>query len=178
MASPALLVSEEEYLSNPEFAHSEWVDGEVVERGMANEKHGKLTIRVGGELDRYFRRNRIGFVAAELHCHFILDGRRRYWLPDLAVIVGRSKARSKHLQGVPDIAIEIRSPDQTVAEQLLKCREYLDAGSRFAVVIVPERRLLHVLEKGREQRTYREGDLVNFGDLLPGFELSVSELFD
>jgi len=178
MASPALLVSVEEYLVNPEFAHSEWVDGEIVERGMANEQHGYVTIRMGGELDRYFRRTKLGFVAAELHCHFTLGGRRRYRLPDLAVIVGRNRPEAKHLQGVPDIAIEIRSPDQTVAEQLSKCREYLDAGSRFAVVVVPEQRLVHVLEKGKEQRTYREVETVTFGDLLPGFELSVAELFD
>ncbi|MDX2180498.1 MAG: Uma2 family endonuclease [Bryobacteraceae bacterium] len=117
-------------------------------------------------------------MSADLHCHFVLDGRQRYRLPDLAVVLGQSEVIEGHLFRAPDIVVEIRSPDQTVAEQLLKCREYLDAGSRFAVVIVPEQRLVHALEKGREQRTYHEGDLVTLGDLLPGFELSVSELFD
>jgi Uma2 family endonuclease len=171
------LVSIDEYLSNPLYARSEWVEGEIVERGMGTGFHGELSGDLFVALRSYLRAHPIGGVGVEVHCHFVLAGERIYRIPDIAVVLGARMRNIHHIQGPPAIAFEVRSPDESVTSQIAKCREYIEAGSLYAVLLVPETRMVHVLTAGQPRQELTVADTLRFPEVLPGFELPLAELF-
>jgi Uma2 family endonuclease len=82
-----------------------------------------------------------------------------------------------HFTSPPDLALEVLSPGQTVRSQLDRCREYIGHGVRVAMMADPEHRTVYVLRPGGEVGPLREGDAIDITDVLPGFELHVSDLF-
>jgi Uma2 family endonuclease len=78
----------------------------------------------------------------------------------------------------PDIAIEIVSPGQSVRSLREKCRWYVDHGVSIALVADPERDTVIRVVRGQSERILRCGDRVDLDAVLPGFELTVQDLFD
>jgi Uma2 family endonuclease len=77
----------------------------------------------------------------------------------------------------PDLSVEIVSPSNTVNEMSRKVAEYLDAGAALIWVVEPLRRQVTVITPDRMARIIRDGDVLDGGDILPGFRLPVSEIF-
>jgi Uma2 family endonuclease len=77
----------------------------------------------------------------------------------------------------PDLVVEVLSPGQTVRSHLDRCRELIGHGVRVAVHVDPDRRTVHVLRADGEIGPLGEGDAIDVTDVLPGFELTVSDLF-
>jgi Uma2 family endonuclease len=82
-----------------------------------------------------------------------------------------------HFRTPPDLAVEVISPGQTMRDQMDKCREYLGHGVRVAVVADPIRRSVFVLRANGEVGPLQEGDDIDITDVLPGFQMRVSDLF-
>ena len=78
---------------------------------------------------------------------------------------------------VPDLAVEVLSKGNTKAEMRRKLHEYFQAGVRLVWLIDPTTRTATVYTTP-EQATHvpRDGVLVG-GEVLPGFELLLEELF-
>ena len=74
----------EEYLSNPAYKHSEYVDGEVVALNIGTGRHGNLQVECGARLLSYLDQNPIGHAYIELHCKLRIGGQPRYRLPDVS----------------------------------------------------------------------------------------------
>ena len=77
----------------------------------------------------------------------------------------------------PDLAVEVRSPDNTLAELSVKANEYLEAGARMVWIVDPPTRTVQVMRPGRPAVTLSLDDVLDGGDVLPGFSLPVSRLF-
>ncbi len=79
----------------------------------------------------------------------------------------------------PDLAVEVLSSANTAAEMDRKRAEYFAGGTRLVWVVDPPTRTVAVYtpEAGDEPAVYGIGDTVNGDDILPGFALSVAELF-
>ena len=77
----------------------------------------------------------------------------------------------------PDIAIEIASPGQSRRKLAERCRWYVDNGVRVALLIDPRRATVAATRPGAEPRTYRRGQRIDLGDVIPGFALDLDELF-
>jgi Uma2 family endonuclease len=83
-----------------------------------------------------------------------------------------------HFTSPPDLALEVLSPGQTVRSQLDRCREYIGHGVRVAMMVDPIHRNVYVLRAGHDLGPLVAGDPIDLTDVLPGFELMVSDLFD
>jgi Uma2 family endonuclease len=70
------------------------------------------------------------------------------------------------------------SPTNTVNEMSRKLEEYLGAGTSIVWIVEPQRRTVAVHTGGPIVRVYRDGDTLDGGDVLPGFELDVTYIFD
>jgi Uma2 family endonuclease len=78
----------------------------------------------------------------------------------------------------PDIAIEIASPGQSLSSLVRRCSWYVANGVPLALLVLPRDRSVRVF-RPNQQPLVLEGDAqIDLDDVLPGFQLAVSKLFD
>ncbi|HVA91863.1 MAG TPA: Uma2 family endonuclease [Chloroflexota bacterium] len=83
-----------------------------------------------------------------------------------------------YFPGAPDLVVEIASPSQFRPVLGAKAWLWLRRGARLVWVVWPRQQEIDVWTPGQETpRTLRLGDAVEGGDVLPGFTLSLADLF-
>jgi len=169
-------VTIEEYLADPAYRHCEWVDGDVVELHVGTGKHGRIQARCAAKLIDHLSQNPIGEAYVELHCKLQIGGTTRYRLPDVCVKLGA--AIEGRLEGSPELCVEIRSPDDSVSDQIAKFTDYFANGCQLGWLILPEEKAVLVLAPGAPApRVARVGDTLDGGNVLPGLQVPVDSLF-
>jgi Uma2 family endonuclease len=78
----------------------------------------------------------------------------------------------------PDIAIEVVSPEPSLSQQRTRCQWFVEHGVELAAVIDPGTETVAVFRPGADARILSGGDRVDFGDVVPGFQPTVEEIFD
>jgi len=73
--------------------------------------------------------------------------------------------------------VEVLSPTNTPAEMHAKVGDYLVAGTRLVWVVDPEQRTVTVYDSLLAPRTLAEEDILEAGDVVPGFRARVGEFF-
>lgn len=172
------VVSLDEYLTNPEYEHFEWVDGEVIDHHVGTYDHSEVQVACGTVLRDFVRSNPVGRVFSELHCRLRIGGRIRYRLPDVCFISTARLSAGPHHEGAPDLAIEIRSPEDSVHDLLQKAEEYFANGASLCWIILPEEKSVLVIRPDRTVRSLQGDDSLDAADLLPGFAAKASDLFN
>ncbi len=154
----------------------ELVDGELVDVSGNNLEHNSIRDTLI-EMARPFVRERgLGRVVSEQEYDF--DGNAHG--PDLSFI-GLDKLPlcdpGKRVQRfVPDLAIEIVSPNDTIYSLMRKKERYRRCGTREVWIVVPETREVQVYSD-RGDRILRE-DAELSTPLIPGFQIPVKTLFE
>jgi Uma2 family endonuclease len=77
----------------------------------------------------------------------------------------------------PDLAVEVVSPGDSYSEVEEKVFAWLDAGTKMVVVINPRQRSATVYKSPTDIVALTEADVLAGGDVVPGFELAVREIF-
>lgn len=181
MAITGRRLTADEFLELPEEKpYLELIDGEVVQKPLPQEQHGSLALDLGATFNSYARPRKLGWAFTELRGTFGAD----VLLPDVSVYRWARVPRTADgkvanvYQGPPDIAVEIVSPDHTVGEMVGKCRRYVVHGVEIALAVHPEREIVIRLRPDGTETTLRGDDRIDLDAVLPGFELTVRELFD
>ena len=163
----------------------ELVDGEVVELSPVNKQHGNAAFNISGAFYAYSRRYGIGRGAVETG-YRIRENPDIVRAPDVSFSLRpRQDGEDQDdgfVIGAPDIAVEVFSPSNTAAEIERKVGEYLAAGSqRVWVVHTATRRAVRcvvVHHPDGATTTYTGDDVITDEELLPGFSLPLSEIFE
>jgi Uma2 family endonuclease len=85
--------------------------------------------------------------------------------------------REKPLLIVPDLVVEIVSKTDRFSDVDRKVSRYLEDGVQAVWVIEPRFKRLIVYTSDGTLTRYAANAVVNGGDLIPGFSLSLAELF-
>ena len=158
----------------------ELVDGKVVELSPANDEHSGISINIGTAFNNYSRQRGFGQAGVEAG-YILLSGPDTVRGPDVSFrLVPRSTRRQSvgFLAGAPDIAVEVVSPSNTAAEMERKVAEYLAAGSQRVWVAYPASRTVIVHRADGTIINYTGDDVITDEELLPGFSLPLSEIFE
>lgn len=168
------------------FEHLEIEDGQWVgfdeDEFVSGEEHGWIEAQIVGDLIIWVRGNRSGRIYTG-DTDFVLKGtpdnielKRR---PDIAFVSSRNVKPSKgYVYAAPDLAIEIISPTEKPYKIRKKLREYLDNGVKQVWQLYPNSQEIIVSFPDGTSRAYRPGDIIEGGDVLPGFTLDVAKVFE
>ena len=177
------LLSIEEFERLPEEGEYllELVRGRIVRDQRPNAMHGWLTIKLIRVLDRYVEEHSLGLVAVETG-FLLADDPPTVRGPDVAFISRQRLPPEGIPDGFwrmgPDLAVEIVSPSNTAADIQEKVLEYLAAGSRIVWVVHPRSRSVTIYRSRDDIRVLVESESLEGEDVLPGFRLGISELFE
>jgi Uma2 family endonuclease len=170
----------DEFLARPENRERlfELIDGEIVEK-MPTEEHGEVAAVFVIEFGIYFRANPIGRVGVEVR-HQMPDDPSNAFLPDVSVHLDRTRPRVRQgaVPRMPDLAVEIKSPDDTFKEMRDQAAYYLAHGTQLVWLVYPEQRIVEVYAPDADSQLLTERDTLTGGDLLPGFALPMSRVFE
>jgi Uma2 family endonuclease len=157
----------------------ELVDGVLVEKAMGFRESllaGALIEVIRG----FVRQRNLGLVTAPDGMMRLAAGLVR--IPDVAFIAwDRLPHRRVPTAPIPtlapDLAVEVLSAGNTSREMARKCREYFAAGVRLVWLVDPETRTVAVYTTPEIPTILSEEDTLQGEAVLPGFTLSIKELF-
>lgn len=160
----------------------ELVEGEIIEMPLPNGEHGEVLAMLTVKIGQHVLEGNLGRIATG-DTGFILErnpgGRDTVRGMDLAFI-RKSKAPAPlpnaFVEYAPDLAVEVISPSNDAADIRLKIRQLLDAGTALIWIVYPDLRIVDVHTRDGAA-TLEEGDALGGGDVLPGFEVPVREIF-
>jgi Uma2 family endonuclease len=161
---------------------SELVAGEVRTMSPAGYRHGLVAQRLSQRLNAYVSRYGLGFVPTAETGFVIRRNPDTVRAPDVAFVSKSRHARvgatDAFFPGPPDLAAEVRSPEDRLGKVRGKVRSWLAAGCRLVWVIDPKRRSATVYRPGRpSQEIAADGELTG-GTVVRGFRVPLAELFD
>jgi len=158
----------------------ELVDGVLVEKAMGF-LESRVAVILSTLLETYAKRNGLGIVVGSDGMMRLLPGKVR--MPDVAFLSwDRFPDRVLPSEPIPDLApdlaVEVLSKGNTRAEIALKLREYFQSGVRLVWIIDPKKRLARVHTAPNHGTEISEEESLDGGDVLPGFRVSLRELFE
>lgn len=102
--------------------------------------------------------------------------------PDLSVMrrqrLPEGKTPIGFIDGAPDLAIEIISPDERETDIQAKLQDYFASGAQEVWLLYPERREVWRYRSVDTVEVLGAEDTLTGGDLLPDFAVRVAELFE
>ena len=96
---------------------------------------------------------------------------RRERLDTVGVIQG-------YFPGAPDLAIEVISPSNSYSDVAEKVLDYLEAGTLMVIVLEPRTHTVSVHRSPTDIVALTEADTLDGGDVVPGWCMRVSEVFE
>lgn len=157
---------------------TELVRGVLVREPRPGRRHGELQVEMAFHLRRWAE-ERGARVSVE--SGFVLE-RDPPTLrgPDVAVVLESSDVETDdHGWGsrAPDVAVEVLSPTDSSTAIRRKTMDYLDAGARLVWLVDDEARTVMVHRPDGSANLLKEAETLSGEDVLPGFSLSLEELF-
>jgi Uma2 family endonuclease len=140
-----------------------------------------VAMSVAWRLAQYVDENRLGTVYAAETGFTLSTDPDTVRAPDVAFV---SRARVEAVGEVegfwpeaPDLAVEVISPGDSYTDVEEKVFAWLEAGTKMVVVINPRQRSATVYKSPSDITALAEADVLAGGDVVPGFELAVREIF-
>jgi Uma2 family endonuclease len=157
----------------------ELVDGVLVEKVMAY-RESLFALFLARILLEFVEPRNLGLVSGADGTMKLLAGLVR--IPDVAFtswdrIPGRVIPKEPIPYLTPDLVVEVLSNSNTPAEMDRKRREYFTSGVRLLWEFDLESRVVTVLTREGGISVFDTLQSLDGGDVLPGFSLSLSELF-
>jgi Uma2 family endonuclease len=153
--------------------------GELIEITKPHVGHNRVVMKLTRAFLQYLETNPAGELFTTDNLYVLGPTTRR--IPDLSFLIADRASKvdpAKHLEGAPDLAIEVLSPSDQAAAMRRKMKQYFAAGARVVWVVYPELREVEVWESASGPvRVVGEGDALESRYLLPGFSCPVSDLF-
>jgi Uma2 family endonuclease len=159
----------------------ELIDGVIVEKHMGWYESLVATVLIG-VMEPHARSQRLGIVLRADAVLRLFPKQAR--APDVSFVSKRRLAQYKPSRSdpiptlIPDLAVEVLSKSNTPKEIDLKLRQYFTSGVELAWVIDPKRRKATIHTNLTDHMTINLKGVLNGGKVVPGFRITLRELFD
>ena len=157
---------------------AELVGGKVKELMPTMFSHDRLVAIIVIVLDAFVKRNRLGIIAAG---GSFRTGENQVRVPDVSFISTEDlegEDLDSYIRKSPTLAVEIISKNDTYGDVDDKADEFLAAGSQAVWIVNPRRRTVAVHTPDETPKIYQMGDTISGGEVLPGLELPIADIFE
>lgn len=168
-------------VSNGDEPLYEIVDGQRVDLPPIGILSNLVALQLSAILWNYLARHRVGTVV--MVGLIIVDDevnqRRR---PDVAFVsaerwpLDREIPETGDWSVIPDLAVEVTSPNDLYGEVVAKVREYFSYGVREVWVVEPDSRVVNVYSSPTDV-VIHQGEQVLETSLLPGLRIALADVF-
>ncbi len=172
-------VTIEEFAEMPLQGIWELVDGEPIELAPAAGRSGWISGNIYRLLASHVRQSQLGWAFPPETGFILFEDRHTVRSPDAAVILAHRLAElpDSFVPMAPDLAVEVLSPSDRMADALAKVAMYLQAGTTLVWLVNPATRTVVVFRSETDPVTLGESDTLDGSDVLPGFSVPVAEIF-
>ena len=159
----------------------ELVRGELRQMAPAGNVHGRIAMNFGTSLNNHIRAHDLGVVYAAETGFRLAEDPDTVRAPDVAFV---SRERFEEIgevegywPGAPDLAVEVISPGDSYVEVEDKVFDWLEAGTRMVLTINPRKRSITVYRSLADITVLTGKDVLDGGEIVPGFRLAVRDIF-
>ncbi|MEH1903538.1 MAG: Uma2 family endonuclease [Nostoc sp.] len=181
---------------NPDWG-MELVEGNIIVMGPSDYQSDEIGSRLLTFLNIWVMPRKLGRVTGS-SAGFILPSietdetggdpeKRNLRAPDVSFVRAErlKKTQRDFVQLVPDLMVEVKSksesPSDTLCERLKPLQEkiklFLQLGSTVGILIDPDKLLVTVYRSNLEPVVLKDNDKLTIPELLPGWELTIKELW-
>jgi len=173
------ITTAEQLLQARDIGRCELVRGKFIMMNPAGGEHGRITMNLSAPIAVYVKAHRLGTVVAAETGFLLSREPDTVRAPDFAFMRAGREALSTRgfVPGAPDLAVEVLSPDDRPGYVREKVAEWLEAGTLVIWVVDPRTRTVAIHEAGERVVVFGESGTLPGGELLPGFELAVRDVF-
>ncbi len=176
------VITAEEFPEIPDSDEFELVDGHLVERKRMGADACAVAARIIFHLMQFVKSRRSGWIMTSELTYRCFPNPHTLRRPDVSFIRrGRfdgNRLPPGHLTIVPDLAIEVISPNDTVYDLNSKLRDYRAANFPLVWIVYPDTQEIQIY-RGDQRAEVLSVDQKILGDsALPGFSCVIREFFE
>jgi Uma2 family endonuclease len=174
------LVTGEQLYRMGDIGPSELIRGFIVHRQPAVYLHAQVEGKIAAAFDDFVRHHELGHVVTGdvgVYTRYNPDTVRAM---DIAFISNQRLAQVKsksYLDVAPELVVEVLSPDDAWSDLMEKLDEYFTCGVKVVWVADLRTRQVYVYQSVTNVERFTEKDTLTGSDVLPGFSVSIAELF-
>ena len=161
----------------------EIINGELVEQTDMGAKASRINVRMGKLLSTFIDANKLGHVFDSEATYKCFSGPAlTIRKPDVSFVkLGRlpnEEIPDGHILIAPDIAVEVISTHDSVLRLEDKIDDYLRAGVIEVWLVIYTKKSVIVCNRNGVRTEIKGKSILTSPELLPGFALKVSEIFE
>jgi Uma2 family endonuclease len=155
----------------------ELVDGEIIVMSPSGYESEEVGTRFSTLLNTWVMPRQVGRVTGS-NAGFILPNSDTR-APDVSFVAADRLRRAPRsfAELTPDLMVEVKSPTDSLSKLRAKIQSFLSLGSKVGILIDPEQRTVEIYRPDRDVITLGDGDRLTVPELLPGWEIAVSDLW-
>ena len=175
-----LLTADDLLLLYSEGVRGELIRGVLCETMPTGREHGEIAANTAYELLSHVKPLKLGIVTTSDSGVWLERDPDTVREPDVAFFsadrIGAERV-SGYSDVVPDLVMEIRSPNDSHDHVDSRARMWLSFGVRLVWVVHPDSRSVDVHRAGQSVESIDEDDDLDGYDVLPGFNCPVASIF-
>ena len=155
----------------------ELVDGKIIIIGPSDIVSSEIGAEFGRLLLNWVKPRKLGRVF-ESSGGFILPN-SNVTAPDVSFVTADRLKQSKRYfaELVPDLVVEIKSQSDRLKPLGEKIQSFIELGAKVGILIDPDKRTVTIYTPTAEPVVLRDSDMISIPELLPGWEIAVTELW-
>ena len=179
---PKLLTAEDLLRLDSKGVKGELIRGEFCETMSVGVGHGQIVMKLGTLMGATVLTRRLGRLIGSDAGVLLERDPDTVREPDIAFISAARLPLDEWVDGyleiVPDLVVEVISPSDSRREVNDKARMWHSHGVPLVWAAYPETRTIDVHRADGSITTLRENDILDGGEILPGFAVPVRDIFE
>jgi len=158
-------------------AKIELVGGKIIIMAPSGYESEEVAFEFGSQLRNWVRPRKLGRVTGSSAIFDLPNGDRR--APDVSFVRADKlpQTTKKPAAVVPDLVVEVKSPNDSLEELRQKIQSFLTQGTTVGILIDPDTRQLEVLRPDTTPQLLSDGDVLTIPELFPEWSLQVNDLW-